>query len=281
MSNLEIKAPGGFVPQMGMSFSDANGLAQSVTAITPLPVAIVSGACAPLADVSVVDAAGVYWLVRDDGAQLSYVNWGTGNTGQPTAPVAPIGKLTGQQMVQTQYTALQGGTGFAAGDLLSHVLMLNIATTPPTVVTNVWANITQGSVLASTPSSASLAEIAPSVTVANFPATQNVAGTVAVAAPTTTALAGTASSSGVYGPYHPVSGRSVILSLAGSWSGSVQVLRSTDAGGTRLPVTIGGGVWGLFTGNCCEGVWDESEAGAELYLSIQLTDGTVTYRMAQ
>lgn len=96
-----------------------------------------------------------------------------------------------------------------------------------------------------------------------------------------TPLAGSTSTTGTVGPYLPVTGRSVILALSGTWTGSVQVARSTDGGATLLPITIGGSIWGLFSTNCCEAVWDESDSSAQLYLQISLTAGAVTYRFSQ
>lgn len=95
------------------------------------------------------------------------------------------------------------------------------------------------------------------------------------------ALQGTTGSSAVVGPFAPSIGRTVILSLSGIWTGSVRLLRSTDGGATKLPVTAGGYAWGTFTANACEQVWLEEEAGAALYLDVALTSGTVTYRLAQ
>lgn len=104
---------------------------------------------------------------------------------------------------------------------------------------------------------------------------------VGVVLPTTNALSGVATASGNIGPFTPVVGRSVLLSLWGNWSGTVQVMRSTDGGTTLLPLTIGGATWAVFTTNCCEAVWDESEAVARLYLGAMLTSGTLNYRLAQ
>ena len=102
-----------------------------------------------------------------------------------------------------------------------------------------------------------------------------------VGATATTPLAGTASASAVAGPYQPALGRAVILVLTGTWAGSVRVTRSTDGGTTRQPLTAAGTTWGQFSANCCDPVWEESEAAARLYLDITLTSGSVTYRMAQ
>lgn len=99
--------------------------------------------------------------------------------------------------------------------------------------------------------------------------------------PAATPLAGSATATGVQGPYSPAPGRAVILSLAGTWTGTVKLVRSTDGGTTRQPLTAGGLVWGQYTANCCEAVWEESDAAATLYLDVTLASGTLNYRLAQ
>lgn len=153
-----------------------------VSSSNPLPVTIVSGS-ASLADQSVVDASGNYWLVRDNGSALTYMNWATGTAGTPTAPVAPAGKLTGEQIISTQYNATSAGTGFAVGDVLSHIIILNIATNPASVVASTWANISQGTVLSANPAAPSLAQASTSVAVSalpSLPAGGNAIGSVSV-----------------------------------------------------------------------------------------------------
>ena len=97
----------------------------------------------------------------------------------------------------------------------------------------------------------------------------------------TTPLAGTTAASTVAGPYQPALGRAVMLVLTGTWAGSVKVTRSTDGGVTRQPLTAAGNIWGQFSANCCDPVWEESENAARLYLDITLTSGSLNYRMAQ
>ncbi len=94
-------------------------------------------------------------------------------------------------------------------------------------------------------------------------------------------LAGTAVASVVVGPYVPVAGRPVMLSLEGTWQGTVALQRSTDGGTNKLQVTIGGSPWARYTANCCEPVWEESESVARLYLDIQLSSGSLNYRLGQ
>jgi len=99
--------------------------------------------------------------------------------------------------------------------------------------------------------------------------------------PAASPLAGTATATGQVGPFSPAAGRPIMLSLSGTWSGSVRVMRSVDAGATRLPLTIAGEAWGEFTANACEAVWEEYEEDARLYLDIVLASGALTYRVSQ
>ena len=94
-------------------------------------------------------------------------------------------------------------------------------------------------------------------------------------------LQGSASASTLVGPFSPVPGISVIIELGGSWAGTVQLQRSSDGGSTLRDVTMGGSQWGRYGANVCEPVWDESEPGAQLFLSISLQSGTLDYRVSQ
>lgn len=96
-----------------------------------------------------------------------------------------------------------------------------------------------------------------------------------------TALAGSTAASLIAGPFQPTTDRATMLTLSGTWAGTVRLLRSIDGGATKPPVTVAGSSWGQYSANCCEAVWDEPEAGAALYLDIALTSGTLTYRLAQ
>ena len=100
-------------------------------------------------------------------------------------------------------------------------------------------------------------------------------------AATAAALAGTTNATGIVGPFAPDLARPIWLTLSGNWTGTVQLLRSTDAGVTKLPITVGGAAWASFAANCNEAVAEESVAGATYFLSITLTAGSVNYRVAQ
>lgn len=94
-------------------------------------------------------------------------------------------------------------------------------------------------------------------------------------------LEGSASASTLAGPFTPVSGISVMLELTGTWTGSVQLQRSSNNGATLQDVTLAGSQWDNYAANVCEPVWDESEPGAELYLAITIDSGTLNYRVSQ
>lgn len=95
------------------------------------------------------------------------------------------------------------------------------------------------------------------------------------------ALAGQASGTAQAGPFVPARDVPVHVQLSGTWAGQVALVRSTDGGATRLPLTAGGMPWGRFTANANEVVWQEGDAAAALYLDIALTSGTVSYRVSQ
>ncbi len=94
-------------------------------------------------------------------------------------------------------------------------------------------------------------------------------------------LTGTMAASGAAGPFVPDLDRRIYVTLAGDFTGAVRLLRSTDGGATRLPLTVAGRPWGRFTGPANEPIWTESEAGATLWLDAVLTGGTLAYRVSQ
>lgn len=95
------------------------------------------------------------------------------------------------------------------------------------------------------------------------------------------ALSGTTAVALAVGPFAPLAGRPLVLALTGTWTGSVRLLRSTDGGITRLPLSLGGAPYATFTANICEPVWEENEAGATFYLQLTPASGTISYRLAQ
>ena len=102
-----------------------------------------------------------------------------------------------------------------------------------------------------------------------------------VTGPSPVPLAGTAAAPVTVGPFVPIGGRPLILTLTGTWTGMVRLLRSADGGATRQPLSLAGVPWGQFTANVCEPVWEESEAAATFYLELSPASGGVTYRLAE
>lgn len=95
------------------------------------------------------------------------------------------------------------------------------------------------------------------------------------------ALTGQATDGRIAGPFAAVPNLPIVVTLSGTWSGSVRVLRSIDGGATKVPLTVAGSEWALFTQNVCEQVWSETQADANFYLDIALQSGAVDYRLAQ
>lgn len=94
-------------------------------------------------------------------------------------------------------------------------------------------------------------------------------------------LTGTGSGAETAGPFAVRPGRPVWITLTGSWTGAATLLRSTDGGATRLPLTVGGQPWAVFTGPAHEAVLEEAGEGTLVYLMLAITSGIATYRVAQ
>ena len=105
--------------------------------------------------------------------------------------------------------------------------------------------------------------------------------TPSMSAASSAPLTGSVSASGVVGPFSPVLGRTIWVSLTGTWTGSVVVQRSIDGGATRQPLTVAGQSWASFTANANEPIGDETVAGATYYLAITINSGALSYRIAQ
>lgn len=94
-------------------------------------------------------------------------------------------------------------------------------------------------------------------------------------------LAGTATVAATIGSFVPVAGRPLVLTLSGTWTGAVKLLRSVNGGATKLPLTLGGAPWAEFSANVNEPVWEENETAAVFYLQLTPLTGAIAYRLAQ
>jgi hypothetical protein len=81
--------------------------------------------------------------------------------------------------------------------------------------------------------------------------------------------------------FAPLAGRGFNISIWGTFSGTVQLERSFDAGSTWLPVTANGTQLEKFTSAASE-QWQEDEAGVLYRLNCTaLASGTADYRLSQ
>ena len=109
----------------------------------------------------------------------------------------------------------------------------------------------------------------------------------ASATPLTATIGDTASHT--LGPFTPQLSRQIWLTINATTaaSGTAQLLRSNDAGTTRIGITQAGSVAGSFQFSAVSGaivnepILTETDATATYFLAITLTTGSVTVRIAQ
>lgn len=94
-------------------------------------------------------------------------------------------------------------------------------------------------------------------------------------------LAGTTTNDILAGPFVPLLGRPIWVSLAGDWSGTVQVMRSLDQGASMAALTVGGQAWASYSANANEPIGEETVADACYYLAVTLSSGSLAYRVQQ
>lgn len=116
-------------------------------------------------------------------------------------------------------------------------------------------------------------------------------GSISPTAVTGAAPSGTATGTApnfLIGPFTPQLNRQIwaTLVVAAGTTGTVQILRSTDAGATMTALTKAPNVIGSFTLSGAaagplinEQILAESDAAASLWLSVSLTAGSLTYRI--
>jgi len=198
------------------------------------------GGGASLADTSVVDANGVYWLVRDDGISLTYKNWATGVTGTPTAPVEPVGAGAGNEISTANYNVKTTAANYTVGDVVQRIVVLDLTSVPAVVLNATWVNLTTGLVI-TTPTMAHLDLIDDqSVTIS---------GTVPVSGPLTDAqlrataipVSGTLEITNDVGNAIPVSGNVGVTGSVEIANDSGNAIPTTDAnfGAANDAVAIG------------------------------------------
>lgn len=104
---------------------------------------------------------------------------------------------------------------------------------------------------------------------------------VANAASAPPALTGQSSVPALAGPFTATPGLPVTVALSGTWTGTAQLLRSINGGTTKLPLRVGGSIWGTFSEPGVEQVWVDNEAGVSFYLDLIPASGTINYRVSQ
>lgn len=94
-------------------------------------------------------------------------------------------------------------------------------------------------------------------------------------------ISGTMAASGQTPGFIPVNSNPVTVELAGSWSGTVRLVRSTDGGTTVAPLKVAGTEWAVYSANGIEQAWSEAEKGVSFHLAVSLVSGALNYRVSQ
>jgi hypothetical protein len=152
------------IPKHTVAGTDAagNAIYREVVAVLNLDGSAVSssggsGSGSSIADNMVVDAVGIYWIVRDSGSTLTYVKLSTGSLGTPTAPVRP---LTDRDPVQFTYKVKAAFTDVSVTGaipvdaLLVRVAWLDTTGSAPSAAFSSW--FYKGTVLAAAPLDANI-----------------------------------------------------------------------------------------------------------------------------
>lgn len=95
---------------------------------------------------------------------------------------------------------------------------------------------------------------------------------------TSTPITGTSTTAAIVGPFTPQLGRPITVALAGTWSGTAQLLRSTDGGTTKLPLTPAGVTLGTYSAQGVDQPWIETDSTATFYLSLPAAN--ITYKVS-
>lgn len=102
-----------------------------------------------------------------------------------------------------------------------------------------------------------------------------------VEASTIAPVASTASANGFSTVFSATPGYKLYLTLTGTWTGSVSLLRSTDGGFNWNQVTHQDGVPVTITQNCDESLTMVTQADVKYRLEFAVASGTIIYRLAQ
>lgn len=120
----------------------------------------------------------------------------------------------------------------------------------------------------------------PATPIVNPDGTNITGGTVSPAK--SIALVATVATTTTLGPFTPQLGREIWLTVSGTWTGSLQLVRSRDGGTTRLPLTYSDGTAKPnLTTNVNSIIGVETVSGATYYLIVTITTGTAAVRLEQ
>lgn len=114
------------------------------------------------------DDSGAYYVRRDsvtqNGISVTFTSGATGATVTPGAGLRPVDAVDAE-VVQTVYDVVTAGTGYALGDVLINVSIINTSATVPTTAF-IWVNRTAQAAMSTAPNMAHLVEHKQAVSIA-------------------------------------------------------------------------------------------------------------------
>ena len=232
------------------------------------------------------DDSSAYYVRLDSGNTVSWTTPAGAASAPPGVGARPASSVN-ITVDGSRYRAIAAVAGaYAVGDYLNHVVTADPTT--GAVIASFWVNVSSNTRLAAAPAAANITPLAPLPDGAATAALQNtiIAALAKLAAPFGAAASAPADGTATGVPaampsFAPDPGRPVHLRLSGVWTGTVKVLSSRDGGASKMPLTLAGDAWGVFTGNCNEDVETPWETGVTYYLDISVTSGTLYYHLGQ
>lgn len=95
------------------------------------------------------------------------------------------------------------------------------------------------------------------------------------------ALIGTLSGAATSGPFAAVPGLPIVVALGGEWQGTIRLLRSSDGGASKMPLSASGIALGYFSQPGVEQVWEETQEDITFFLQADLSAGEAIFEVSQ
>lgn len=108
-------------------------------------VATATGVFTSIAESLLIDEAGQYWLIRDNGISFTYINLNTLLAGTPSGKTVPANTDTSQELIEIFYDATASGPSYSAGDILVGITLVDKVDS--SIASSFWVNISTNTII--------------------------------------------------------------------------------------------------------------------------------------